>query len=597
MNKDTVFVACASDRNFITPMAVMLKSLLVNFNNNRKIVIYILTNDPKYFCRNKTLESLKTERVHIKVVYVSDKQFKKMKVSRRHITLATYYRLLIPTVLPKECRKVIYLDSDLIVNTDIGELWDLDIEQNYILAVQEQGKDALYVSSPSGLLMYEELGIDPSSKQFNTGVMLINLHKWREDNISQKVIEFIEQNKEKVRWWDQDGLNAVLAEKWGEIDHRWNLLTQIFSNPSWKDGPIKDKEKYEELINHPYIVHFNTPSKPWHRKNKHPYKYLYFRYLNMIVPPRRLINTGMQIIFRAMRLLNAKKICFYYYNKIYRKRILFSKPIVCNNGSEFEVHIVTSEKGFLDAIWCLKTFYHYSGLRPKLVIHEDGTLSIDSIKTFLEHFVNCRVIRRKDADEDLKHFLADYKYSQKNRLNKDFFCALKLFDAFYYAETDKLLLLDSDILFFKKPNEIIKYIKEGKPFFNSDCLNAYAKSISELNKIFGVNTLSMVNAGLMFLLKEYYINNLDFIEYYFKRMEETAQNRDINRHEQTLHALLLSKCGAIRLNENYQISKQPITDKTVSHHFVDDGSRDNFYKEGLRYLRSIKFLEEFNKGT
>jgi lipopolysaccharide biosynthesis glycosyltransferase len=280
MNKSTVFVTCASDRNFVIPLVVMLKSLLTNFKNNRKIVIYILTKDLKYFYRKKILKSLKMERADIRFVYINDNSLKKLKVTA-HITVTAYYRLLMPMVLPKELKKVIYLDSDLIVNTDIGKLWDLDIGQNYILAVPEQGKNCLYVSSPGGLLNYKELGIDPTSKQFNSGVMLINLDRWRKDNISQEVIEYLEQNKEKVRWWDQDGLNAVLAGKWGEIDHRWNLLTQIFSNLSWEDGPIKEKEMYKELINHPYIVHFNTSSKPWHIKSNHPYKNLFFHYLTM----------------------------------------------------------------------------------------------------------------------------------------------------------------------------------------------------------------------------------------------------------------------------------------------------------------------------
>jgi len=298
-----------------------------------------------------------------------------------------------------------------------------------------------------------------------------------------------------------------------------------------------------------------------------------------------------------MRLLNVIKTCFFYcnYEQIYRKRILFSKPIICNNNSEFEVHIITSEKDFLNSIWSLKTFYHYSWLRPKLVIHEDGTLSTSGIKMFLKHFVTCRIIKRKDANEDMKYFLANCKYSQKNRLNKDFFCALKLFDAFYYASTDKLLFLDSDILFFKKPDELIEYIKEGKPFFSSDYKNAYAKPVSELNKVLGVDIIPKVNAGLMSLRRGYYSSNLNFIENYFEKMEDLTQPRDINRHEQTLNAILLSKCKAIRLSDNYQISKELITDKTICHHFVDDGSRNNFYKEGLKHLRLNKFLREFNK--
>lgn len=596
LDKGSVVVACSSDRRFVTPLLVMLKSLLVNFSSNRTIVIYILTNDPKYFSRHKMLKSFQTESIHITPIFVNDQQFQHMKISKGRMTSAAYYRLALPELLPEECREVIYLDSDLIVNTDIGELWDLDMGQHHLLAVQEQGKEARYLSSSSGLLMYKELGIDPGAKQFNTGVMLVNLCRWREDNIAKKVIEFLEQHKEKVRWWDQDGLNAVLAGKWGELDHRWNLLVQIFLNISWEDGPIDDKERYDELINQPYIVHFNGASKPWHWKNKHPYQHLYFRYLDMISPLRRLINAGKQIIVRTIRLFSFEKMRCYYYKKIYRKKILSSKPIICSRDSEFEVHIVTCEKDFLDAMWCLKTFYHYSGLRPKLVIHEDGSLSENSIQKFIKHFVNCRVIRRKDADEDLKRFLAGYQYCQKNRLRKGFFCALKLFDVFYCAETDKLLLLDSDILFFKKPVEIIKYIEEGKSFFNSDYQDAYSKPVSELNKNFGINIFSKVNAGLMFLRKEYYINNLDFMEYYFERMEEVVQNRDINRHEQTLNALLLSKCEAVRLNENYQISRQSIVpDKTVSHHFVDDGSRKNFYQEGLKYLKSNKFLSEFNE--
>ncbi|MCQ9205983.1 MAG: class I SAM-dependent methyltransferase [Omnitrophica bacterium] len=308
-------------------------------------------------------------------------------------------------------------------------------------------------------------------------------------------------------------------------------------------------------------------------------------YVKKIIPQR---------ILMLLRLLKAKDRHLYYYYRIYRKRILCSKPVVCDNASEFEVHIIISENDLLNALWCLKTFYHYSGLRPKLVFHEDGSLSADGIKTFLKHFINCRIIRWKDATKDLKHFLANYKYSKKNRLNEKFFCALKLFDPFYYTSTDKFLCLDSDVLFFKKPNELIGYIKNDKPFFSNDYRSSYSKPASQLNKIFGIDIFPAVNAGLMFMRKELYINNLDFIENYFEKMED-PQFHDINRHEQTLNALLLSKCRAIRLNDNYQISKQPITDKTISHHFVKDGSRNDFYKEGLKYLKLNKFLKEFNK--
>jgi len=151
------------------------------------------------------------------------------------------------------------------------------------------------------------------------------------------------------------------------------------------------------------------------------------------------------------------------------------------------------------------------------------------------------------------------------------------------------------ILQFTKPNEIIEYIKENKLFFISDYQNAYVKPTSELKKIIGVDVLPKINAGLLFMRKENYIDSLNFIESYFEKMENLRQPNDINRHEQTLNAILLSKYGAIRLNENYQISKKRITDKTICHHFVDDGSRIKSYKEGLKHLKLNKFLKEFNK--
>ncbi|MCP4128842.1 MAG: glycosyltransferase family 8 protein [Gammaproteobacteria bacterium] len=600
-DKSMVYIACAADLHFATPLLVMVNSLLANYDQSRAISIYLLTNTPKYFSKSRMLKSLQGDRVEITVIDVDDRQFARMKVSKGRITRAAYYRLLLPDLLPHELEKVIYLDSDLIVNTDIGKLWDLDIEDNHILAVQEQGHSAQLLSSADGLLMYKELNIDPYAKQFNSGVMLINLDKWRKDNIFQKVIECLKEHQKLVRWWDQDGLNAVLADSWGEIDHRWNLLSQIFSNPSWQDSPIKDEETYQQLIRHPYIIHFNTSSKPWHKENKHPFKYLYLGYLNRLLISSQKNNEKYyaQTIFRPIQLLNKKienyNYKFYYEN--FREKILHTGPVECNVDSEFEVHIVTSKNDFLDAIWCLKTFYHYSDTNPQLVIHEDGSLNAKQIETFSAHFINCRIIKKKDADRKLKAFLADYKYSQKYRLDEDFFCALKLFDPFYYAKTNKLLLLDSDILFFDNPVEIITNLKECNPFFNSDYQNAYALPIEEINSNFSIDMLPMVNAGLMSLSKDCYIANLDFIESYFEKMDSLQPIGDINRHEQTLNALLLSKCGGIRLNENYQISRHPIIPgKTVSHHFVGDGSRANFYRKGLKVLKRNKLLKIFDKS-
>ena len=126
---------------------------------------------------------------------------------------------------------------------------------------------------------------------------------------------------------------------------------------------------------------------------------------------------------------------FEYYKKVYSKEILFSKPIICDENSEIELHILTCSLDLLSAMWSLKTFYHYSELRPKLVIHDDGSLSTsNNLKIFLKHFKNSNFIKRKDADINLKKYLKDYKFCSKFRFEGLLF-SIRLFDYFYYSKS------------------------------------------------------------------------------------------------------------------------------------------------------------------
>lgn len=289
----------------------------------------------------------------------------------------------------------------------------------------------------------------------------------------------------------------------------------------------------------------------------------------------------------------------FYYKRVYLKKILRSKAIICDRNSEFELHMLVCENCVFNSIWCLKTFYHYSGLRPKLVIHDDGTLSASSKKIYLRHFVNCTLIAKDKANNDLMEFLKDFKFSSKYRFSnrKDFILSMKLFDFYYYSMNKSILALDADVLFFKKPIEIIECIKKKQGFFMSDYQDAYSIPVDRLNILFGLNIRSKVNTGIYYRSKkEYY--DMDVLE----RFLEEVHNSDCHRLlwiEQTGQAIFFSKYknAFTRLGDSYQISKQPITDKIISHHFVSDKFRNNFYTEGLRHLCKINFLKELNRAV
>lgn len=171
-----------------------------------------------------------------------------------HAHYANYYRLFLTELLPQEVKKVIYLDCDLLVLTDVMPLWEMNEKEinRYSLWAVSEG-----TSEPKA----QALGIENPENYFNSGVMLINLQKWREENLLDKFMSFVQSYPEKIELWDQDVLNAVCKD-YGLLPSAWN--TKSCQN-------IKKKKIY--------ILHYTGIHKPWHYLSKHNHKNLYFKYL------------------------------------------------------------------------------------------------------------------------------------------------------------------------------------------------------------------------------------------------------------------------------------------------------------------------------
>lgn len=309
---------------------------------------------------------------------------------------------------------------------------------------------------------------------------------------------------------------------------------------------------------------------------------------------RMTLNT--QTILRYLKAFRTYGVGGVYYWGIYSRTILRTAPILCGQDDDFELHTLVCKKDLVSSIWTLKTFYHFSETRPRLLIYSDGSLNQADINQLTHHFINAKIVSRDQFNVDMERFLKDFKHSLRYSKIESFYCALKLFGPMFYPQKNGVLYLDSDVLFFQKPVDMLDYIKTGKPFHMSDYQNFYAYPAEILRMEFGVNMISNLNAGLFYISKNDYSDHIELVEEYF---EKTAIFKskvfDVNKHEQTLASILLSKANAARLNGNYQISTDPITAKTVSHHFVRDGSRGAFYTRGLRRLKSIEFIKEIGQ--
>jgi lipopolysaccharide biosynthesis glycosyltransferase len=258
-NQEPIVLVCAADENYAMPLAVTVYSASLNLKSQQRIELFVIDGGIKESTKSRIKKSLASESITISWVQPTETLFNNLPLTDT-LTTATYYRLLIAQLIPTHFHKAIYLDTDVVVKGDLSQLWNIDIGDNYVLAVQDISQR--------------------SFKYFNSGVLVINLEKWRTDNTGSKVIEYIEQNRDSIRWLDQDGLNGVLAEKWGELDPRWNQMHAIHEYSSWRESPYAE-DVYNDVLHNPYIVHFTTPPKPWQKGCKHPGKDLFFQYLDM----------------------------------------------------------------------------------------------------------------------------------------------------------------------------------------------------------------------------------------------------------------------------------------------------------------------------
>ncbi|MEL7067986.1 MAG: glycosyltransferase [Cyanobacteria bacterium J06581_3] len=254
-----MYIVCACDQEYLPHTATMLCSVLSHTDTVQGV--YLLHDGISAYELGKLKEFVSSFDVEITDCKVDSSGLENLPVSG-HASLVNYYRLLIADLLPSSIDRVIYLDSDLIAISSLEPLWATELAGNTVGAVENPG-----------FVQHSRLGIPQVSKYFNSGVLLIDLDQWRRLDVRSQVIAYIEQNPDKIKLWDQDGLNAVLYDRWQELPMRWNIQRPLFFDECYK-------LQYADVLRDPAVVHFSgsTKSKPWQYGTTHPYCRKYSEY-------------------------------------------------------------------------------------------------------------------------------------------------------------------------------------------------------------------------------------------------------------------------------------------------------------------------------
>lgn len=275
---NTLHILCAADRNFLPYCGVMLRSLFASNADEDICVHMIVPNNVNEYEMERFHKLAKDWGQCVDFIVVNPMDFLDCPIRKGdNVTLAAYYRILAPRMLPLSVSKVLYLDCDIIVNGSIASLYGMDLADVSCAVVV----DPIAFGSQE----YERLGYNRDLSYFNSGMMLINLDWWRRNDVMNKCFEFIRQYPERVIWHDQDALNYVLRDSKREIGVEWNFQSQfLYKKAIW--GEISESLKAEiDSVFHkePTIIHFSNSDKPWKTGSLHPYRE-YYRHHKALSP-------------------------------------------------------------------------------------------------------------------------------------------------------------------------------------------------------------------------------------------------------------------------------------------------------------------------
>jgi hypothetical protein len=267
------------------------------------------------------------------------------------------------------------------------------------------------------------------------------------------------------------------------------------------------------------------------------------------------------------------------YSKAFVLPSIYRRPAIpVEAESAREVHALVSRKDFDMLMWAAYSFYSHTDARFSLVVHDDGTLTAPHHQALARLFPGARLIPREESDQEMGRALASYPRCAQLRRRTPL--ALKVFDFFHYARGESLLLLDSDVLFFRPPVELTCTGEGPKEnVFNADPWSSYVLPLPELRELLKTPLPARVNIGLGVVWREVY-------------RPETVE--DALAHEavmtapflvaQTLVTLMASALPTRLLGPDYAVTLEPGTDGLTSKHYIRL-VRHLFFSEGIPLVR------------
>lgn len=264
MSDNTIHISFCTDSNYVMPTGVAMISVCENNKSADLFFHLVITdeNNDKDVVLNKfqPLEDIAIKyHSRCKYYFIDSAELSSFECSGvEHVSTAGFARVFIPELLDSTISKVLYLDCDVVVNNSLNDLWDTILEDDcpFAAVTDANGGSAIY---------RRELQMPLTVEYYNSGVLLMNLDCWRNNDYTRKSIECASEHK--FPFLDQDMLNYLFAAKVKSLPIKYNYQTLFeFTSPMYWMVDYKYVDEIKRIIagdESPVIIHYISNNKPW----------------------------------------------------------------------------------------------------------------------------------------------------------------------------------------------------------------------------------------------------------------------------------------------------------------------------------------------
>ena len=285
MKAHPIHIAFCSNDTYIPYVVVAIKSILEN-HDSTKISIHVLSD---FISVNK--QNLLKETFHsypnacLEIHIVDDSSLKGLKDTW---SIYTWYRVLLPNILPTNIHRILYLDADVIVKDNLQELFLLNMENKAIAGTID--------IETFNIKTFERCGNEQEKRYICAGVMLMNLDFWRKHNLTEQIIEWGRINNDRIKFPDQDTINYLCRNDKVILPLRYGIQSAFFTNDQFYQEPLA--KELSDSINKPAIIHY-AGCAPWIKElSTHLLTHEWIKYNQMLPKPvkRKYMTKGWKLI-------------------------------------------------------------------------------------------------------------------------------------------------------------------------------------------------------------------------------------------------------------------------------------------------------------